>query len=96
MRLTSQQVEQTLSQIDAQPIPEDHPAIARLHEIFGDHTFFLDINGLNVIEPTQATDGAEAGQVVKVAQWCDEKLTQLAPHQPEPTEVVVVLGRTAH
>ena len=94
MRLTSEQVEQTLNQIDAQPIPEDHPAMARLHEMFGDHTFFLDINGLNVIEPTDATDGAEAGQVVKVAQWSDEKLTQLAPHRPEPTDVVVLLGTT--
>ena len=96
MRLNPQQVELTLNQIDAQPIPEDHPAIDRLHEIFGDHTFFLDINGLNVIEPAAATDGAEAGQVVKVAQWSDARsLAQLAPHQPEPTDVVVVLG-TAH
>jgi hypothetical protein len=95
MRLTSEQVERTLNQIAAQPIPEDHPAIGRLNETFGDHTFFLDINGLNVIEPTDAPDGAEAGQVVKVAQWSDDKLTQLAPHQPEPTDVVVVLG-TAH
>ena len=95
MRLTSDQVERTLAQIDAQPVPEDHPAMARLHEVFGDHTFFLDANGLNVIEPTEASDGAEAGQVVKIAGWSDEKLTQLAPHSPEPTDVVVVLG-TAH
>ncbi|HEY4920455.1 MAG TPA: hypothetical protein VII40_10170 [Xanthobacteraceae bacterium] len=95
MRLTSEQVERTLSQIDAQPIPEDHPAMARLSEVFGDHTFFLDGNGLNVVEPAEPTDGAETGQVVKLAGWSDEKLTQLAPHPPEPTEVVVVLG-TAH
>jgi hypothetical protein len=95
MRLTTEQVELTLNQIDAQQIPEDHPAIGRLHEMFGDHTFFLDINGLNVIEPTEPTDGAAAGQVVKVAQWSDDKLTQLAPHRPEPTDVVVLLG-TAH
>jgi hypothetical protein len=95
MRLTSEQVERTLTQIDAQPIPEDHPVIARLNEVFGDHTFFVDVNGLNVIEPAEGRDGAETGQVVKVADWSDEKLTQLAPHPPEPTEVVVVLG-TAH
>lgn len=94
MRLTSDQVERTLTQFDAQPIPEDHPAMARLSEVFGDHTFFLDGNGLNVVEPTEASDGgAETGQVVKLAEWSDAELTKLAPHPPEPTDVVVVLGR---
>jgi hypothetical protein len=95
MRLTSEQVERTLTQFDAQPIPEDHPALARLSEVFGDHTFFLDRNGLNVVEPAQPADGAEVGQVVKIAAWNDDQLTQLAPHPPEPTDLVVVLG-TAH
>jgi hypothetical protein len=99
MRLTSEQVERTLTQFDAQPIPEDHPAVARLSEVFGDHTFFIDANGLNVVEPTEPDEptgvGAETGKVVKLAGWSDEKLTQLAPHPPEPTDVVVVLG-TAH
>jgi len=95
MRLTSEQVERALTQFDAQPIPEDHPAVTRLSEMFGDHTFFIDANGLNVVEPAEPTDGGEAGQVVKIAAWSDEQLTKLAPHPPEPTDVVVVLG-TAH
>ena len=95
MRLTSEQVERTLTQFDAQPIPEDHPALPRLSELFGDHTFFLDASGLNVVEPTGAEAGAETAQVVKIAGWSDEQLTKLAPHPPEPTDVVVVIG-TAH
>ncbi|HLH87464.1 MAG TPA: hypothetical protein VKX28_03320 [Xanthobacteraceae bacterium] len=94
MRLTSEQVERTLAQFDAQPIPEDHPALPRLNEVFGDHTFFLDASGLNVVEPTAVSvdSGAATGQVIKIAGWSDE---QLAPHPPEPTDLVVVIG-TAH
>jgi len=32
------------------------------------------------------------GSVVKLANWTDERRTTLAPHPPEPTEVVVELG----
>src|SRR5436305_1858836 len=45
MRLTSTQVERTLSQFEAQPIPDNDPVIPRLSGLFGDHTFFLDDNG---------------------------------------------------
>ena len=41
MKLTSVQIEQTLSQFQAQAIPEDHPVLPRLNELFGDHTFFI-------------------------------------------------------
>ena len=52
MKLTSAQIERTLSQFEAQALPEGHPLVPRLSELFGDHTFFLDSNGLNIIEPT--------------------------------------------
>ena len=42
MKLTSAQIERTLSQFEAQAIPESHPVLPRLNELFGDHTFFLD------------------------------------------------------
>jgi hypothetical protein len=58
--------------------------------LFGDHTFFLDSNGLNVVEPNESID-APARTVVNLANWSDAQLTSLAPHEPEPTEVVVVL-----
>jgi hypothetical protein len=94
MRLTSEQVERTLNQFDAQALPEDHPAVPQLNELFGDHTFFLDSNGLNVVEPTEPASGADTGMVVNVADWSDENLTKLAVHPPQATEIVVVFGPT--
>jgi hypothetical protein len=94
MKLTSAQVEQTLTQFEAQAVPSNHPAVSQLSELFGDHTFFLDSNGLNIVEPIDA--GADAGvqraQVVNVANWSDPTLTRLTPHPPEPTDAVVDLG----
>jgi hypothetical protein len=87
MRLTSEQVERTLSQFEGQPIPEDHPVVPQLSKLFGDHTFFLDGNGLNVVEPTD--DGARTGTVVNLADWANADLTSLAPHEPQPTDVIV-------
>ena len=92
MKLNSAQVEQTLAQLEAQVISDDHPLVPELNKLFGDHTFFLDGNGLNVVEPNQSTSaGAPAGTVVNIASWSDAQLTSLTPHEPEPTEVVVIL-----
>ncbi len=95
MRLTSEQVERTLNQFDAQPIPDDHPMVPQLHELFGDHTFFLDSNGLSVVEPAEAAQtGGATGQVVTLADWSDDTLTALAPHPPEATDVLIMLEAT--
>ena len=92
MKLSSAQVEHTLTQFAAHVIPEDHPLVQKLNELFGDHTFFLDGNGLNVVEPKETTHaGSPAGTVVNLANWSDAQLTSLAPHEPEPTEVIVIL-----
>ncbi len=91
LKLNSAQVEQTLTQFEAQVIPDDHPLIPKLNELFGDHTFFLDGNGLSVVEPNESIHaGAPAGTVVNLANWSDAHLTSLSPHEPEPTEVVVI------
>jgi len=75
MKLTSAQIELTLDQYEAKALPESHPLVARLSELFGDHTFFLDGNGLNVVEPTTAParEGSEAMRVINLANWTDEK-----------------------
>ena len=59
-----------------------------LNELFGDQTFFLNSDGLNVVEPKA---GARAATVVNLANWTDVHLTSLAPHEPEPTEIIVML-----
>ena len=50
MKLTSAQVERTLSQFETQAIPDDHPVVPQLNSLFGEHTFFLDSHGLNIVE----------------------------------------------
>jgi len=96
MKLTPTRIDRTLSQIDAQAIPQDHPAVRQFNEMFGDHTFFLDGNGLSIIEPAEPHgDGAETGRVVKLADWIDESRTRLTPHAREDTDLVVVIGKAA-
>jgi hypothetical protein len=93
MKLTSDLVQRTVSQFDARTIPDTHPAIPQLSELFGDHTFFLDNNGLHIVEPAEATKrGVQKGKVVKLASWADANHTALAPHRPETTDIVVLLG----
>jgi hypothetical protein len=92
MKLNSAQVEQALTQFDAQVVPEDHPMVPKLNEMFGDHTYFIDGNGLNVVESGEHTDdGVPVGTVVNLADWSDADRTSLMPHKPELTELVVVL-----
>lgn len=94
MKLTSTQIERTLGQFEAKALPDNHPIVPRLTELFGDHTFFLDSNGLNIVEPTADVpqDGAQSARVVNLANWSDANLSSLAPHEPEPTDAVVELG----
>jgi hypothetical protein len=94
MRLSSAHVERALSQIEAQPIPDNHPVVPQLNELFGDHTFFLDNTGLSIVEPAEAPqDGVQAGKVVNVAAWKDDNRTSLTPHEPEATGTVILLGQ---
>jgi hypothetical protein len=92
MRLNSALVERTLHQFEAKVVPDDHPAIPRLVELFGDHTFFLDANGLNIVEPAAPpSEGSRIAKVVELANWTDEERSGLAPHSPASTDHVIVL-----
>lgn len=91
MKLTSAQVERALNQIEAQPIPDDHPVVPQLNDLFGEHTFFLDSNGLNIVEPTEsAGTGVQSVKVVNLASWNDDD--GLEPHEPQATDIVIVLA----
>jgi len=93
MKLTSAQVGRTINQFEAEALPDSHPAVRQLNELFGDHTFLLDSNGLNILEPADEAprDGVQAARVVNLANWSDETLTRLAPHEPEPTGAIIEL-----
>ena len=92
MKLSAALVRQTLSQFDARAIPVTHPAVPKLSELYGDHTFFLNDNGLSIIEPLEARDGVTStAKVINLASWKDANQTSLAPHNPVPTSKTIVL-----
>jgi hypothetical protein len=92
MKLNATQVERTLSQFVAEVLPDSHPAVPQLNTLFGDHTFFLDSDGLNVLEPAETLEvEGQTGEVVSLASWSDATLTSLRPHEPEPTGVIIDL-----
>ena len=97
MKLNSAQVQQTLNQMNAQVVPDAHPAVTQLTDVFGDHTFFLDDSGLKVLEPSDVpqTDG-QSGEVVSLADWSDSTLTSLSPHPPVSTGTIIVLHELKH
>jgi hypothetical protein len=93
MKLTSAQVKETLSQLPCEVIPDSHPVVPQLNSLFGEHTFFIDDQGLNIVEPAEAGETAvRSAKVVNVANWSAADPKRLEPHAPEPTDVVVTLG----
>ena len=93
MKLTSEQVTRTTNQFEVQALPDSHPAVPQLKELFGEHTFLLDSNGLNILEPADeaSLERVQAARVINLANWSDENLTRLAPHEPEPTGAIIEL-----
>ena len=96
MRLNGLQLERTASQLRAEPIPEDHPLVAQLNGMFGDHTYFLDGTGLSIVEPAAAmkfpAENADGmGVVVNLANWTESDPPKLEVHEPELTESMVAL-----
>jgi hypothetical protein len=97
MKLNSAQVEQTLNQMNAQVVPDSHPAVMQLTDLFGDHTFFLDDSGLKVLEPSGVPQsGGQSGEVVSLADWSDSSLTSLLPHPPVSTGTIIVFREAKH
>jgi hypothetical protein len=96
MKLTSAQVERTLTQFQGEAIPDNHPVVPQLNSLFGEHTFFLDSHGLNIAEPAEAAgSGAQLAKVVNVANWSDANRNRLEPHEPH-SAVPSPYGRCWH
>jgi len=92
MRLSETLIVRTLAQYNGQAIPDDDPVVEELSELYGDHTFFLGGEGLTIVEPEDSVaPGLHEGRLIKLAEW-NASHTALAPHEPEPTDVVIVLA----
>ena len=97
MKMNSAQIQQTLhtlnaAELNAEAIPPEHPMMSQLEHLFGEHTYFLDSRGLNIVEPVEAGHAeGRLGVVLNLASWTDSRAESLQPHQPEPTETMVDL-----
>ncbi len=89
MKLSEPQIKQVVGQTGATVIAQDHPAISELESNFGEHTFFLDDEGLHVWErPSGAEQESKKLVRMRVAAWGDEAKSSLVPHEPLPTQVL--------
>jgi hypothetical protein len=98
MKLNTAQVARTESQLQIEALPDDHPLVPQLNRIWGDHTYFIDGNGLNIVEPAPAalnvarSDVGQVGVVINLAYWTDSNPPKLEAHEPELTNSTVSLG----
>lgn len=90
MKLDAAQRRKVEQQLGADAVPEEHPAAPELREAFGDHTFFLDAEGLSVVEPDRTAE-QPSGKVIKLASW-GENRSELLSHRPEILPVSVDLA----
>ena len=89
MKLSSEKLNSVLEQIDVEVVPDDHPSLTKLKEVFGDHTFFVDGSGLKIIQPLD--QHRQTGGLVKIARWDDADPPHLVAHTPEETDVLIKL-----
>ena len=95
MKLNTAQLERTVNQLQAQALPDNHPLIPQLNRLYGDHTYFLNGDGLNIVEPADKAlelptkQVSAMGVVFNVAYWTDSNPPKLEAHEPEMTENTV-------
>jgi hypothetical protein len=92
MKLSAKQIDQVQQQTGLDPIPETNPANEQLTGHFGEHTFYVDQNGLYVWELVDAEgeNGATtAAAAVQIAAWADEEKTALRPTEPKAVNAIV-------
>ena len=53
----------------------------------------LSNNGLNILEPAEGSrTGVQSGRVVNLANWSEAGSSGLEPHEPNATDIVIMLG----
>ena len=90
MKLSAAQQAHVEEQLGIDALAEENPAMPKLKEVFGDHTFFVDADGLNIVEQPDEEQGSD-GAIVKLASWAEDH-TQLRVHEPEVLPVTVKLA----
>ena len=93
MKLTDAQIAAVEAQTGSKAVPADDEAAISLSGDFGDHTFYLDPNGLYVFERGEKPDfDGEFAVLVQIAEWTDETRTALHPIEPDIRPVTINLA----
>lgn len=92
MKLSPPQIAQVKEQVGAEPVPAG-PISEELTKHFGDHTFYVDGQGLHIFqtEQTEVESGSCNILPVRVASWANEERDALAPHDPVVGEKTAVI-----
>lgn len=88
MKLTSTQVEDAVNQLQVSAIAESADIVPELTQLYGDHTFFIDPDGLHILErldEDQPADGRDKLSLVQLAAWTDDTRSAVATHEPRNT-----------
>lgn len=89
MRLSELQMQRVQEETGASVVPEDNPSMPALKQNFGDHTFFLDADGLHIWESVAENPDDKAKLVgVRIASWSSDEKKSLVPHEPAPSQVL--------
>ena len=92
MKLTDTQIAATREALGASPVDPEHPAVPQLEKAFGEHTFYVDQNGLLAfLDPAEEMGAAESGEpkLVLIAAWTDENRRELGRIDPVDTGVTL-------
>lgn len=94
MKLSRRGIEQVRAQIQAEPMPGDHPALPHLKTYIGDHTFYIGSEGIFIWEYADG-DGEEDERInaLRVASWADPGKRTVAMHKPQMTETAIRLSQ---
>ena len=97
MKLTPNQIAASREATAAMPLPDDHPVMEKLTEAFGEHTFFVDQNGLSVfVEQSEVPEEVVLPEgdprLMLIAAWTDE--TRQALGAVKPVDAGVSLPQT--
>ena len=87
MKFDPNQVAIVESQTSVPPDPKNDTSVEQLREPFGDHSFFLNPNGLcnfEEVEQPKAEEGAVPALLIQITEWIGRKKAFISPVKPQP------------
>lgn len=93
MKLSGHEIKRVHVKTQAEPMPDDHPALPLLKTYVGDHTFYIGSEGVFIWEYADG-DGEEDERInaLRVASWADSDKRTVAIHKPQLTETTLKLS----